>query len=645
MKTLPFVVKMDSAPLVNGTKDEPLIRPCNQPAFNQHCEYAIKKPPGLISNLRRSSNLTIWSCFTYVFPVLNWLPKYNVKEDFVSDVISGFTVAVMHIPQGMAYSSLAGVPPIVGLYMAFFPVLAYFFLGSSRHVSMGTFAIVCMMAGKPVMKYSTSPDHPVATDTDLSEQSYTPLEVATIVCLVVGIWQVVLGIFRLGSLSVLMSDTLVSGFTTGAAVLVFCSQIKHVFGIKLPRRSGHLKLIYTCMDLFENIDKTNPLAVVMTFSVIAMLITYFQFIKPKLHPFLRNVVPMELIVIMIGTFVSYYFNLQDTYNLSTIGLIPTGLPTPAMPPVRLILDVGIDGLVIAIVAFSINISMATLFAKKEHYKVDANQELIASGVGNIVGSFFSCLPFAASLSRSLIQHGVGGKTQVASLVSCACIALVLIFIGPSFETLPHCVLAGIILFALKGMLKQVKDFPPAWRRSRRDGAIWLITFFAVILIDVDVGLVLGIIVSLVVIIMMSQSPYVNKLGKLPNTDLFLESDRYNKVIPIPNTLIIRICGGLHFANKSNVRRKIDKVLKKSIAATAPESPITKLVIDMSSVTFIDPASTMAFLALKTDLQLKNITLILASCSSHVYEQLRRAEFFLQYPEETMFPTVSDAVSS
>ncbi|XP_054280793.1 solute carrier family 26 member 9-like isoform X4 [Macrosteles quadrilineatus] len=580
------VVKMDSAPLVNGTKDEPLIRPCNQPAFNQHCEYAIKKPPGLISNLRRSSNLTIWSCFTYVFPVLNWLPKYNVKEDFVSDVISGFTVAVMHIPQGMAYSSLAGVPPIVGLYMAFFPVLAYFFLGSSRHVSMGTFAIVCMMAGKPVMKYSTSPDHPVATDTDLSEQSYTPLEVATIVCLVVGIWQVVLGIFRLGSLSVLMSDTLVSGFTTGAAVLVFCSQIKHVFGIKLPRRSGHLKLIYTCMDLFENIDKTNPLAVVMTFSVIAMLITYFQFIKPKLHPFLRNVVPMELIVIMIGTFVSYYFNLQDTYNLSTIGLIPTGLPTPAMPPVRLILDVGIDGLVIAIVAFSINISMATLFAKKEHYKVDANQELIAS-----------------------------------------------------------CVLAGIILFALKGMLKQVKDFPPAWRRSRRDGAIWLITFFAVILIDVDVGLVLGIIVSLVVIIMMSQSPYVNKLGKLPNTDLFLESDRYNKVIPIPNTLIIRICGGLHFANKSNVRRKIDKVLKKSIAATAPESPITKLVIDMSSVTFIDPASTMAFLALKTDLQLKNITLILASCSSHVYEQLRRAEFFLQYPEETMFPTVSDAVSS
>uniref|UniRef100_A0A1B6L5G6 STAS domain-containing protein n=2 Tax=Graphocephala atropunctata TaxID=36148 RepID=A0A1B6L5G6_9HEMI len=645
---------MDIEPLMNGNPDKvninsgSLHHPCTQQEFNSVYHYVDVPETGLYKKLQKSAHCNIGSCLVSLIPVLKWLPTYKWKQDFLGDIISGFTVAVMHIPQGIAYSSLGGVPPIVGIYMAFFPVLVYFLFGTSRHVSMGTFAVVCMMASKPVLRYST-PSAALLSNSTVAETFsespvviYTPLQVATVVCLVVGVWQVILGICRLGSLTVLMSDTLISGFTTGAAVLVFTSQIKHVFGIKLPRHAGPLKLIYTYIDLVNMINQTNYMALFLTLCVVVTLTIFVEFIKPRLAKKTKFPVPVELMTVVLGTLISQHFQLPEKFNISVVGDIPTGLPKPEVPPLSLIPNILVDGLVIAIVAFSINISMASIFARKDNYEVDANQELLASGFGNIAGSLFSCLPFAASLSRSLIQHGVGGKTQLASIVSCSILVLVLLYIGPFFEPLPHCVLAGIIVVALKGMLMQVKELPVAWRHYRRDGVIWLVTFVSVILIDIDVGLGVGIIVSLASIILMGQTPQIHLLGNLPNTDIYLEIDRYDTALRVPEVLIIQICGGLHFANNSFIKSKIDKLLRRELE-NVKKPKIKSVVIDMSAVIFVDHASSKILLNLANDLKKLQIFLCLAKCSVHVREQLKRSEFFSTFSESKLFPSVDDAV--
>ncbi|KAG8239970.1 hypothetical protein J437_LFUL018567 [Ladona fulva] len=205
------------------------------------------------------------------------------------------------------------------------------------------------------------------------------------------------------------------------------------------------------------------------------------------------------------------------------------LPAPSLPAFPLVPKVLVPALVISIIAFSITISMASIFARKLNYEIDGTQELLASGVSNIFGSFFMCLPFAASLSRSLIQEDVGGKTQIASIISCLFLLLVLLWIGPFFEPLPNCVLAGIVLVSLKGMFVQIKDVFSIWHRSKMDGLVWLLTFFGVVVIDIDIGLAIGIALSILTVVMLGQKVKIFVFGNIPGTDIYLDVSRYKAV--------------------------------------------------------------------------------------------------------------------
>lgn len=190
-----------------------------------------------------------------LLPVTLWLPKYNYKQNLFGDIASGITVAVMHIPQGMAYALLANVPAQVGLYMAFFPVLAYFIFGTSRHISMGTFAVISLMITKTVQTYGTLPsdgtgiaggnitDHIGETGEGVLVQ-YSNLQVVTAVSMMVGIYHLVMCFCRMGALSSLLSEPLVSGFTTAAAIHVLVSQVRDLLGVRIPRHKGAFKVIF-----------------------------------------------------------------------------------------------------------------------------------------------------------------------------------------------------------------------------------------------------------------------------------------------------------------------------------------------------------------------------------------------------------------
>lgn len=304
----------------------------------------------------------------------------------------------------------------------------------------------------------------------------TALSVVSALCFLIGIIQCVMFCCRLGVVANLLSDVLVSGFTTGAAFHVFTSQVKDLFGLTLTKFPGKFDVIFTYYEILKNFSRLNYVATTLSVITCTILILNNELLKPRVARITILPVPMELVLVVSGTLASRLLNFADDYGVDTVKTIPTGFPAPVIPQFSIMSGLISDAFVIATVSYSVSVSMGLIFAKKENYKIGFNQELLAMGAGNLLGSFFQCIPFAASLSRSVIQHGVGGKTQIASLVSCGILVFILLWIGPFFESLPKAVLAGIIVVSLKGLLWQFKDLKKFWRSSRIDGLIWGITF-------------------------------------------------------------------------------------------------------------------------------------------------------------------------
>ncbi|XP_018576246.1 solute carrier family 26 member 10 isoform X4 [Anoplophora glabripennis] len=556
--------------------------------------YYEKPKKSFLKNQCKREELNIKNVILRTIPIMQWMPHYRWKTSFLSDVISGFTVAVMHIPQGMAYALLGNVPPVVGIYMAFFPVLVYLFFGTSRHNSMGTFAVACLMTGKAVLEYSdpyyfqTESNSNITVDsiTEVTIIKYSPIEVATAVTITVAIFQLAMYILQLGAVSALLSETLVSGFTTGAAIHVLSSQIKDLLGLKIPRFKGYFTVFYTLKAVTSEISNFNFAA--LTISAITIIVTTLnnELLKPIVAKKSSFPVPIELIAVILGTLISRYCQLPELYNITTVGEIPQGLPSPTIPPISLIPTVLLDGFTIAIVTFTITLSMAFIFAQKLNYEVDANQELFAMGTGNIVGSFFSCMPVCASLSRSLIQQVVGGKTQIASLISCGILVIILLWIGPFFEPLPktkqidgikifhYC---GGINFATRNIFK--KD-----------------------------------IMCLVEINPQKEIIYRSKLAEYINRDEDVD--------------------GKSKANKEKILK-----LQKKI-----NTHLRCLIMDFSSVSYIDPSGVSMLKNVIESFQKLDIPVYIAACSDPVYNMMKKCNLIcITNPSLRLFPTIQDAV--
>ncbi|XP_011862989.1 PREDICTED: solute carrier family 26 member 10-like isoform X2 [Vollenhovia emeryi] len=636
-----------------------------QDELNHLCKYV--KPKRILRNeiSKRCKSIKPVAVLKKTIPLIDWLSTYDWKNNILGDVVAGITVAVMHIPQGMAYAILGNVPPIVGIYMAFFPVLVYFFLGTSRHNSMGTFALVCMMTGKVVTTYSSPA---VSTNNTSAENGtlisdvghqYSPVEVATVVTFTVAVIQLGMYVLRLGVISSLLADSLVSGFTTAAAMHVFTSQIKDLFGLSdLPHRKGAFKLILTYVDVFNSLNNINTTAVILSCITVLALIFNNEVLKPRVSKLCPFPVPIEMLAVVIGTVVSMQMNLADTYNVITVGVIPVGLPVPSVPPMSLVPSILVDSFVITMVAYTISMSMALIFAQKVGYEVDSNQELIAQGLGNLVGSFFSCMPITASLSRSLIQQTVGGHTQLASLISCGILVSVLLWIGPFFQPLPRCVLASIIVVALQGMLMKVTEFVQFWRLDKTEAAIWAATFIVVILSDVEYGLLVGVLLCVGRLLVLAVRPYTCKLALAPGTELYLDTKRYKGTVEIPGIKIFHYSGSLNFASKQYFREEVYKVAelipqkerKKRLQAcngTAAEEikKLRILILDFTAMSHIDLAGANTLRNIVDEYCSIEVSIYITGCSGPIYERMRKFTPIERNENHffAMFPTVADAV--
>uniref|UniRef100_A0A669PEN1 Solute carrier family 26 member 5 n=1 Tax=Phasianus colchicus TaxID=9054 RepID=A0A669PEN1_PHACC len=640
-------------------------------------------------------------------PILKWLPRYPVKEYLLGDIISGISTGVMQLPQGLAYALLAAVPPVFGLYSSFYPVFLYTFFGTSKHISIGTFAVISMMVGGVAVRQV--PDEVISvgynsTNTTDASDYYSlrddkRVQVAVTLAFLSGIIQLCLGFLRFGFVAIYLTEPLVRGFTTAAAVHVFTSQLKYLLGVKTSRYSGPLSVVYSLAAVFSKITTTNIAALIVGLTCIVLLLIGKE-INLRFKKKLPVPIPMEIIVVIIGTGVSAGMNLTESYGVDVVGKIPQGLSAPAVPEIQLIPAIFIDAVAIAIVGFSMAVSMAKIFALKHGYTIDGNQELIALGICNSVGSFFQSFPITCSMSRSLVQESTGGKTQIAGALSSVMVLLVIVAIGYLFEPLPQTVLAAIVMVNLKGMFKQFGDVAHFWRTSKIELAIWVVAFVASLFLGLDYGLLTAVAFAMITVIYRTQRPQYRILGQIPDTDIYCDVEEYEEVKEYPGIKIFQANTSLYFANsesytsalkkktgvdpcailaarkkaqKKHARevKKANKVKKKAIANDGlpvngkfayvdagvqdgspdelehfvePKTNIHSLILDFTPVNFVDSVGAKTLKSVIKEYKEVGVCVCIASCSGPVMNELTRLNFFDNtVTRELLFHSIHDAV--
>ncbi|XP_063414995.1 prestin-like [Mytilus trossulus] len=619
------------------------------------------------------------SCLFSNVPIIQNLKQYNLRKYLVSDILSGITVGIMQIPQGMAFGLLTTLPPICGMYTAFFGPLTYFFLGSSRHLSVGAVAVVSLMMASVIDVAMQENNLYTVTESSTNTSiddiiNKRKIEIATSVSFVSGLFMIILGKLKFGLISTYMSEQLVSGFTAAVAIHITTSQAKHIFGISVPQHNGIFKVIKTWIDVCYNIPSTNFATLITT--VICFIILYLVKVQINMRfkSRLKMPIPIELIIISIATGIAHFAEFNQRFNINILKDIPAGLPSPVLPNPVIATDYIADAFIIGIVAFTHSVSGARLLARKHNYKIDPNQELVASGAGSVVCSIFSGYINAGSLSRTMVLDGTNGKSQIACLVGCVIVIIMILAIGPLFYSLPKCVLSAVIIINLRTMFIQILEVPSLWRTSKYDFVIWMVTFLTSSILDVDIGIASSLIFSLLTVSLRTQSPSSYTLGFVGKTNQLKSVDRYDPVITPENVRIVQFQAPIYFANadifvKSVVKltgidpvkaRKKQKHFNQIETNISPidvtdncdltmqiESKMSEkfvddveiVILDFSGVNFIDIVGIKALKRVYTDYKSIGIEVCIASCNDSVISMMTSTDFMTGY-EETVYLTVN-----
>lgn len=491
-----------------------------------------------------------------VIPILEWLPNYN-KSLFKGDLLAGITVGIILIPQGIAYALIAGLPPIYGLYCALVPQVMYAIFGSSRQVAIGPVAMDSLIVATGVSTVALA-----------GSESY--ISIAILLGLLVGTIQFVLGIFSLGFIVNFLSKPVITGFTSAVALIIGFNQFRNLLGVDFIQSD---QIQYILKDIWLQITKYNIHA-----SIIGLISVMIIIILRKVN----KKIPNALIVVILGIVVMKYFG--DGFNdVSIIKDIPSGLPVFGIPEfdLDLIRELLPIAFTLVMVGYLETISIGkSLEAKQDEYRIRPNQELIALGLSNMVGSLFKAYPSASSFSRSAINQESGAKTGMAALISVAMVIVTLLYLTPLFYHLPKTVLAAIIIVAVFGLVN-FKEAAFLWRANNLDFWLMMATFLATLLLGIEHGIMVGVSLSLVILIFRTSRPYVTELGKVPNSNFYRNKNRFEEVIIDDDILVFRFDAQLFYANSNYFRDNLDNMADKKGKA------LKLIVLDAESINRVD----------------------------------------------------------
>lgn len=527
------------------------------------------------------------------FPLAEQLSNYN-KNRFRNDMIAGLTVCILLVPQGMAYALLAGVPPIYGLYTGLVPLFIYGLMSSSRQVSLGPVAISSLLV--------------LAGVGELAEPGTEAfLELVILSALLIGVAQFVLGALRLGFLVHLLSNPVIMGFTSAAAIIIAVSQLQYLLGIEIPRFSSSLSTLHYAIVHAESI---HWLSFAICTGAMGTMIVLKKYV-PK--------APGALLVTIVGIVAVVLLDLEET-GLPLIGAIPAGIPDFSVPSLEWskvkMLWPTVFTVTIMSVVDTISIGKA-LDIRNRTNTIRPNQELFALGVSKIIGSFFQAIPSSASFARSALNNDAGATSGVASLFTAAGIGLVLLFFTPVFYFLPQAILGAIVLVAVYGIF-EVAGIVNLWKLDRQDFYMAIVTFTTTLLFGIAEGVLAGVLLSLLAILFQSSRPHIAVLGRLPESDQFRNIKRFPEAIQFEGILIIRFDAPLFFLNAAYFKEQVQKRIQ------AYPSPLQTLLLDTSSIVNIDSSGLQAVRDLHDWCMSKGVQICLCGTIGPVRDSLRRA---------------------
>ena len=520
------------------------------------------------------------------FPLFAWLPDYDL-DGLKRDAIAGITVGTMLIPQGMAYALLAGLPPIVGLYASLVPLIIYPFFATSRQLSVGPVAMDSLLVASGVSMMATH-----------GSEDY--LWLAILLALMVGVMQFLMGIFRLGFLVNFLSQPVINGFTSAAAIIIGLSQVKHLFGVDI---AGSQQIHIVLARLFQQLPSMHLLTFVLGISSIVLL-----FLLKKYKP----AWPGALLVVVLSTSGVWFFGLHQI-GVRIVGTVPEGLPAFGLP--KLDFDIMYDmipiAFTIALISFMEAIAVAKKFAAKDGYTVNPNQELIALGMANTGAGLFGGYPIAGSFSRTAVNAHAGAQTSISSFFNALVIGLTLIVLTPLFYYMPNAVLAAIVIVAVYGLI-DIKEPARLYKLRKRDFFTLFFAFLVTLFMGARLGVLLSAIASGVIIIYRISYPNIAILGRKPGTQVFRNVKKDASLKELDHLIIFRIDASLYYANAGYLKDKIQE--------SVVEHPGTQfLLIDGASINEVDTTAVNTLFEIYDELSSQGIELYF----SDLKEPIRR----------------------
>lgn len=541
-------------------------------------------------------------------PCLDWAAAYD-RSTAGKDGLAAVIVTLMLIPQSLAYAMLAGLPPITGLYASIAPLVLYAIFGSSRTLAVGPVAVISLMTAAAL-----EPLFPVG--------SAAYIAAAMLLAALSGVILLVMALFRLGFLANFLSHPVISGFISASGVLIALSQLKHILGVNAQGQT----LVQLLASLAEQVAFIN----LPTLMIGGLCLVFLQFARTRLKGTLLalglspawadSLTKMGPVLAIIVSVLAVTFGDLTSAGVRVVGSIPEGLPVLQLPALDWQLSVELlpAALLISLVGFVESVSVAQTLAAKRRERIDPDQELVGLGAANIAAAVSGGFPVTGGFSRSIVNFDAGARTPMAGVLTALGIAITALFFTPLFENLPHAVLAATIIVAVLSLV-DLDSLKRTWRFSKQDFIAQAATIVGVLFMGVEIGIILGVSLSLLLFLWRTSRPHSAVVGQLPGTEHFRNIERFSSVVQSDSVVSLRVDESLYFPNA--------RYLEERIIELMVDYPNCKhLVLMCSGVNLIDASALGSLQAIAERLSAAGVQLHLSEVKGPVKDQLQRSDF-------------------
>ncbi|MBA0865865.1 hypothetical protein Goshw_016042 [Gossypium schwendimanii] len=569
----------------------------------------------------------------YFIPLFEWLPNYNLRL-FRYDLLAGITITSLAIPQGISYAKLANIPPIYGLYSSFIPPFVYSIFGSSKHLAVGTVAACSLLLSETVGAKASPQDDPTLY-----------LHLIFTATFFTGIFQTALGFLRLGILVDFLSHSTITGFMGGTAIIICLQQLKGMLG--LIHFTTHTDVVSVLGAVFRHRNEWRWESAVVGIIFLAFLqfTRYLRQKRPKLF-WVSAIAPM--VVVVVGCIFAFFAH-AEKHGIQIVGELKKGLNPPSIQYLNFdpqYLPVTVRaGLITGLIAMAEGIAIGRSFAIMKSEQTDGNKEMIAFGFMNIIGSFTSCYLTTGPFSKTAVNFNAGCRTAMSNVVMGFCMMLTLLFLAPLFRYTPLVALSAIIMSAMLGLINY-DEMIHLFKVDKFDFVICMAAFLGVSFISMDVGLMLSVGLALLRALLYVARPAACKLGKIPNSSLYRDTEQYPGSTPIQGVLVLQLGSPIYFANSTYIRERVLRYIKEEQGVSDSKTDIIEhLLLDLSGVSSIDMTGIETFLELRRILDSKGIKLSIVNPRIEVLEKLTLAKFTDAIGKESFFLSIEDAVQN